>query len=102
MSKNSINLFFLIPIILLVLAPIISFPYGFYTLLRLIIFITSLFIVYNIYQTSKGLNEPIIIFIVMAVLYNPFIPVYMSDNKFASKEITKKNPLGDLSWLIGK
>ena len=33
---------------------------------------------------------------------NPFIPVYMPDNKFSGKEITKKNPLGDLSWLIGK
>ena len=33
---------------------------------------------------------------------NPFIPVYMSNDKFSSKEITKKNPLGDLSWLIGK
>ena len=33
---------------------------------------------------------------------NPFIPVYMPDSKFSGKEITKKNPLGDLSWLIGK
>jgi len=35
---------------------------------------------------------------------NPFIPVYMPDNKFNSnnKNITRKNPLGDLSWLIGK
>lgn len=37
---------------------------------------------------------------------NPFIPVYMpqttfSDNK-ANKEMTRKNPLGDLTWLIGK
>ena len=34
---------------------------------------------------------------------NPFIPVYMPDRSFGSKEeITRKNPLGDLSWLIGK
>ena len=34
---------------------------------------------------------------------NPFVPVYMPNGNFSNKgEITKKNPLGDLSWLIGK
>ena len=33
--------------------------------------------------------------------FNPFIPVNLPQNKF-NKEISKKNPLGDLSWLIGK
>lgn len=34
---------------------------------------------------------------------NPFIPVYMPDSSFSGKkEISPKNPLGDLSWLIGK
>ena len=34
---------------------------------------------------------------------NPFIPVYMPNNTFASnKSPTRNNPLGDLSWLIRK
>ena len=34
---------------------------------------------------------------------NPFIPVVLPEGKFAGqKEITHKNPLGDLRWLIGK
>lgn len=33
--------------------------------------------------------------------FNPFIPVNLPQNKF-NKEISKKNPMGDLSWLIGK
>lgn len=35
---------------------------------------------------------------------NPFIPVYMGEDKFskAKKDQNKNNPLGDLSWLIGK
>jgi hypothetical protein len=35
---------------------------------------------------------------------NPFVPVYMPDSTFSDKKkgITPKNPLGDLSWLIGK
>ena len=34
---------------------------------------------------------------------NPFIPVYMNNDKFnQKKESTRKNPLGDLDWLIRK
>ncbi len=35
---------------------------------------------------------------------NPFLPVYMPDRSFSGKKdgINPKNPLGDLSWLIGK
>ena len=33
--------------------------------------------------------------------YNPTIPVFMPEGKF-NREPTRKNPLGDLSWLIGK
>mgnify|MGYP001158382312 FL=1 len=34
---------------------------------------------------------------------NPFLPVYMPDSQFSGdKQSSKKNPLGDLSWLIGK
>ncbi len=34
---------------------------------------------------------------------NPFLPVYMPDNSFSeNKKMSKKHPLGDLSWLIGK
>jgi hypothetical protein len=34
---------------------------------------------------------------------NPFMPVYMSDRSFGvDKDISRKNPLGDLSWLTRK
>ena len=34
---------------------------------------------------------------------NPFIPVVLPEGKFSGQnEITQKNPLGDLRWLIGK
>ena len=33
---------------------------------------------------------------------NPFIPVFMGEDKFTKKKSTKDNPLGDLNWLIGK
>ena len=34
---------------------------------------------------------------------NPMIPVFMPESKFGTKEKpSRRNPLGDLSWLIGK
>ena len=33
--------------------------------------------------------------------FNPTIPVIMPEGKFA-KEASRKNPMGDLSWLLGK
>ena len=33
---------------------------------------------------------------------NPFVPVILPKNKFGSDEITRKDPMGDLRWLIGK
>ena len=78
MNKNSIYLFFLIPIILLFLAPLISFPYGFYTFLRIIISLTSAIIIYQCYKNFNGINEYSIIFTLTLILYNPLIPIYLS------------------------
>jgi hypothetical protein len=35
---------------------------------------------------------------------NPFVPIFMPQNSFGNqqKEITPRNPLGDLSWLTRK
>ena len=78
MNKNSLNLFLIIPAILLILAPLISFPYGFYMFLRLIVTITSIIIIiYNI-KAAGGVNEITISFGLIAILYNPIIPVNLT------------------------
>lgn len=77
MNKNSIKLFFLIPAILLFIAPLISFPYGFYTLLRIIVTLTSAVIIYQSYKINR-INEHLIIFLFILILYNPLIPIYLS------------------------
>ena len=77
MNKNSIKLFFLIPAILLIIAPLISFPYGFYTLLRIIVTLTSAVIIYQSYKINR-INEHSIIFLFILILYNPLIPIYLS------------------------
>ena len=78
MNKNSLALFLLIPAALLIIAPLISFPYGFYTLLRLIVSITAGLIIYNTYIISKGINEISIIFSLILILYNPIVPIHLS------------------------
>lgn len=78
MNKHSIFLFFLIPSIILIIAPIISFPYGFYTLLRLIVCITASLIIFYNYKGAGGINKISIIFSFILILYNPIIPIYLS------------------------
>ena len=78
MNKNSLALFFLIPAALLIIAPLFSFPYGFYTLLRLIISITAGYIIYHSYEGGGGINEISIIFALILILYNPIAPVHLS------------------------
>ena len=71
-------IFFLFPGVLLIVAPLISFPYGFYIFLRLIVSITAAYIIFDTYKNFKGINETIIIFSIIAILYNPIIPVHLT------------------------
>ena len=78
MNKNSIALMLLIPAVLLILAPLVSFPYGFYTLLRLIVSVSAGFIIFYNYKGAGGINEISILFALILILYNPIIPVHLS------------------------
>ena len=78
MSKNALLIFFLFPGMLLIVAPLISFPYGFYIFLRLIVTITAVYIIFDTYKNFKSINETIIIFSIIAILYNPIIPVHLT------------------------
>ena len=78
MSRNALLIFFLFPGVLLIVAPLISFHYGFYIFLRLIVTITAAYIIFDTYKNFKGINETIIIFSIIAILYNPIIPVHLT------------------------
>jgi len=78
MNKNSSIMFFLIPAVLLIIAPLISFPYGFYILLRLIISITAALIIYYSYKRAERINEISIVFALILILYNPIVPVHLN------------------------
>ena len=78
MNKNSLSLVLIIPGVLLIIAPIISFPYGFYTFLRLVVTITAIIALINSLKNEGGINNTSIIFGLVAILYNPLIPIHLS------------------------
>ena len=78
MNRAPLTLIFLIPGFLLIAAPLISFPYGFYTFLRLTISISAGFIIYLRNKKVKKIDTISIIFAIIVILYNPFIPIHLT------------------------
>ncbi|MDY0388017.1 MAG: hypothetical protein RBT65_12995 [Methanolobus sp.] len=60
----------------LLLLAILPFPYGYYTFLRLAVFIGGSFLAYQLYlRESVGWA---VVLACMAILFNPLIPVYLT------------------------
>ena len=80
MTNNNFKLFCFIPAIILLLAPILPFPYSFYVFLRYALTIYSLIVLFHLYKISfLIINLEITLgMIVIAVLYNPIYPIYLS------------------------
>ncbi|WP_343675224.1 DUF6804 family protein, partial [Chitinophaga sp.] len=53
----------------------LQLPIGFYTALRILVFICSVLLARSSYQ--DGLTNWMIIFLVIAVIFNPILPVYL-------------------------
>lgn len=78
MDKNTLKVILIFPAIFLVAAPLVKFPYGVYVLLRLVVFGSAACMVYFSYQNTRQLNVTILLFSFIALLFNPFFPVYLS------------------------
>lgn len=55
---------------------IFSWPYVFYQLLRLGIFLVSIFFAYNLYESKK--RSQALVFLILGIVFNPFVPLYLS------------------------
>lgn len=64
----------LIAIVLLLLA-LFPMPYGYYTLVRICICLLSGYLAYKSWQ--EKINLWMWIFIIIAILFNPIIPIYL-------------------------
>ena len=56
---------------------LIDLPIGYYTLLRIVVTIGSIAVVVTEYE--EGLNFWVITFGLIAILFNPLIPIYLND-----------------------
>lgn len=72
-------------VIFLLLLALLPMPYGYYTLVRICICLYSAFLAYKSWQ--KNIQLWMWIFIVIAVLFNPIIPIYLSRELWAIIDI---------------
>ena len=87
MTKNSLTLVYIVPAVLLLLVAFINLPYRFYTFLRLVVSISSGFIVYLNYKEEKKITVNIIIFTIICLLFNPIIPVHLTKSQWVPVDI---------------
>ncbi len=71
------SLYLLIPAVLLVIA-VMPLPYGYYTLLRLVVTIAAAITAYASYQTARSVTWHVIVMGLVALLFNPIVTVALS------------------------
>jgi len=64
---------------------IAEWPYGYYTILRWITCITSILVVLQAFE--KNINWAKVIFIIIAILFNPLVPIYLSRSTWIPLDI---------------
>ncbi len=75
---NKESSIYFIPVILLMAAIFFHLPYGYYTFLRVIVFGFSCLSAYRSFARDQQLNVITVVSLVVAVLFNPFVPVYLT------------------------
>ena len=71
---------FLIPAALLLLA-LADMPSGYYVFMRIAVCLACAIVAYGSYKREDTLNGSTILFGLMAILFNPIIPVYLYDRE---------------------
>lgn len=71
---------FLIPAALLFIG-IADLPIGYYTSLRIVVFISSCLVAIGSYSQDNKINFGAILFAVIALLFNPICPIYLHDKE---------------------
>jgi len=75
-DKKYFMKYFIILTIFMLFGAIAELPYGYYTLLRWITCITSILVVLQAFE--KNIDWAKVVFIVIAILFNPLAPIYLS------------------------
>ena len=75
-DKNNFMKYFIILSIFMLFGAIAEWPYGYYTLLRWITCIASILVAFQAFE--KNTDWAKVVFIVIAILFNPLVPIYLS------------------------
>ncbi|MFH1536907.1 MAG: DUF6804 family protein [Patescibacteria group bacterium] len=70
------NIILLIAAVFLLLAMLDGWPYGFFTMLRFVVFGSSAYVAWMAYEAKK--DKWVWIFGFLAVLFNPFIVIHLN------------------------
>lgn len=76
-NKNTLALFLFIPAGLLIISNLITVTAGFNAFVKMIICFTSGTIIFYGFKSAKGINETIIIFSLILILFNPVFPIHL-------------------------
>jgi len=76
-NKTTLALFLFIPAVLLIISNLVIFPVGFDTFVKMIICFSSGTIIFYGFKSAKGINETIVIFSLILILFNPVVPIYL-------------------------
>ena len=76
-NKNTLALFLFIPAGLLIVSNLTTFPVSFDTFVKMIICFSSGTIIFYGFKSAKGINETIIIFSLILILFNPVFPIHL-------------------------
>ncbi|GAH28799.1 unnamed protein product [marine sediment metagenome] len=74
--KNRFIKYFVILSILMLFGAIAEWPYGYYILLRWITCIASTLVIFQAFE--KNIDWAKVVFIVIAILFNPLAPIHLS------------------------
>ena len=83
--KNRFIKYFIILTILMLFGAIAEWPYGYYTLLRWITCIASILVALQAFE--KNIDWAKVVFIVIAILFNPLAPIYLSRSTWIPLDI---------------
>ena len=83
--KNNFTKYFIILNIFMLFGAIAEWPYGYYILLRWITCMTSILIAFQVFE--KNIDWAKAVFIVIAILFNPLAPNYLSRSIWISLDI---------------
>ena len=77
-NQNNILIYPAIVVAIMLFVAIFSWSYDYYILLRWIVTLVAIYYMYSLYSLNK-MNGWMILLAIVAILFNPIIPVYLND-----------------------